>query len=92
MAAFLRRDRVCSQGHRAVLMRLQTHSRRISDARANAEGTLGARIERRQRFKALAYDFASLAGGVVSTWPSFTGSLSPGLNDVRTVPSLPSRR
>lgn len=37
------------------------------------------------------HDFAS-GGGVVTTWPSFTGSVAPGLNEVRTVPSLPSRR
>jgi hypothetical protein len=32
------------------------------------------------------------AGGVMSTCPSFTGSVAPGLKDVRTTPSLPSRR
>ena len=30
--------------------------------------------------------------GVVTTCPFATGSVGPGLNDVRTVPSLPSRR
>ena len=37
--------------------------------------------------------YAPPAGGaVVTTRPSFTGSVAPGLDDVRTVPSLPSRR
>ena len=34
----------------------------------------------------------ALLGGVITTWPSFTGSVGPGLNEVRAVPSLPSRR
>ena len=29
---------------------------------------------------------------VATTCPSFTGSVGPGLKDVRTVPSFPSRR
>lgn len=37
------------------------------------------------------YDLLS-DGGVVTTCPSFTGSFGPGLKDVRTTPSLPSRR
>lgn len=31
-------------------------------------------------------------GGVVSTWPSLTGSVAPGRNEVRATPSLPFRR
>lgn len=32
-------------------------------------------------------------GGAASTsWPSFTGSVAPGLNEVRTMPSLPDIR
>jgi hypothetical protein len=42
------------------------------------------------RTGARCYDFVS--GCLVTTWPSFTGSVGPGLNDVRTTPSLPSRR
>ena len=38
-----------------------------------------------------AYEAASV-GGVVTTWPSFTGSVGPGLNEVRTVPSWPFSR
>jgi hypothetical protein len=29
---------------------------------------------------------------VTTTWPSFTGSVAPGLNEVRATPSLPSNR
>ena len=39
----------------------------------------------------IGYDVAS-TGGVVTTWPSFTGSVEPGLKVVRTTPSLLSRR
>ena len=38
------------------------------------------------------YDLPSEGGGVVTTCPSFTGNVGPGLKDVRTTPSLPSRR
>lgn len=37
------------------------------------------------------YDFASGAG-VVTTCPSFTGSVGPGLNDVLTTACFPSSR
>ncbi len=43
------------------------------------------------REQPVSYDFASV-GGVATTWPSFTGSVAPGLKVVRTTPSLPSRR
>ena len=45
----------------------------------------------RRALTARAQDRRSV-GGVVTTWPSFTGSVLPGLNDVRTVPSRPSNR
>ena len=32
------------------------------------------------------------AFGVVTTCPSFTGSVAPGLKGIRTVPSFPSKR
>ena len=37
------------------------------------------------------YDLFS-EGGDVTTCPSFTGNVGPGLKDVRTTPSLPSSR
>ena len=71
-------------------------------AGAAARGNAGARrsagrdVSRRMALAATGclenYDLASATGGVVTTCPSFTGSFGPGLNDICTVPSLPSRR
>jgi hypothetical protein len=82
------RDRVealCTWNFRGYEHYAQTTSPPGRTIWVNAQASRASEIVARSKYQ---LD----AGGVVTTSPSFTGSVAPGLNDVRTVPSLSPRR